>query len=304
MFCGLLKLFLFGALSTTVYSWIGLINIPPGVSFVLRSGFDFLISFGDFILKHLFYIITCFSGYCYIAIKAILPVIIKCLNIAFSFSGWIAIRTFKGIMGFTDPMTAGLSWIMLVGLIYLFMDRKLRNYNTPTVVMAIEDNVTNITNRHDSSDTSLFDDRNPVNNDVNDDRHVHQLENLREDHLICHQNNCIEVINDDTPQMCSDHVNPGDLSKNDSDEHELNAVQNIDSGEDSKIIMTEVLRRRLRSYNDMNLCIICYQKERNVAIFPCGHTSLCSECVHVLRTMTNKCPICKTVIEEERTIYI
>eukprot|EP00667_Euglena_gracilis_P007333 EG_transcript_7402 len=44
-------------------------------------------------------------------------------------------------------------------------------------------------------------------------------------------------------------------------------------------------------------CVICLANERDTTVMPCRHMCLCGECAEVLRRQTNKCPICRTVIE-------
>eukprot|EP00906_Rhabdomonas_costata_P006957 RCo010056 len=49
-------------------------------------------------------------------------------------------------------------------------------------------------------------------------------------------------------------------------------------------------------------CVICLANERDTTVMPCRHMCLCSECAEVLRRQTNKCPICRTVIERLMTL--
>jgi len=44
-------------------------------------------------------------------------------------------------------------------------------------------------------------------------------------------------------------------------------------------------------------CVICMSASSDTAIFPCRHLCLCSECAAMLRTQTNRCPICRTFVE-------
>jgi len=48
---------------------------------------------------------------------------------------------------------------------------------------------------------------------------------------------------------------------------------------------------------DDNVCIVCTVNPRTVTIFPCRHTYLCSECIEMLRSQTNRCPICRCAVE-------
>jgi hypothetical protein len=44
-------------------------------------------------------------------------------------------------------------------------------------------------------------------------------------------------------------------------------------------------------------CVICLANDRDTIVMPCRHLCLCGDCAEVLRRQTNKCPICRTVIE-------
>eukprot|EP01012_Entosiphon_sulcatum_P040030 TRINITY_DN5365_c0_g1_i1.p1 TRINITY_DN5365_c0_g1~~TRINITY_DN5365_c0_g1_i1.p1 ORF type:complete len:355 (-),score=25.35 TRINITY_DN5365_c0_g1_i1:360-1424(-) len=48
---------------------------------------------------------------------------------------------------------------------------------------------------------------------------------------------------------------------------------------------------------DNTTCVICLANDRDTTVMPCRHMCLCGECADVLRRQTNKCPICRTVIE-------
>ena len=88
-------------------------------------------------------------------------------------------------------------------------------------------------------------------------------------------------------------------------EHENNITQdNIDVGE---IENSETKKRRL-SKSKENLegvdvlseepftCIICYEKEPNTIIEPCGHGGLCADCMLNLIQKEKICPLCRNVI--------
>lgn len=49
-------------------------------------------------------------------------------------------------------------------------------------------------------------------------------------------------------------------------------------------------------------CVICLANERDTTVMPCRHMCLCGDCAEVLRRQTNKCPICRTVIERLMTL--
>ena len=44
-------------------------------------------------------------------------------------------------------------------------------------------------------------------------------------------------------------------------------------------------------------CVICMSEPRDTTLLPCRHMCLCHECAKMLRTQTNKCPICRTPVQ-------
>ncbi|KAF8018159.1 hypothetical protein BT93_H3145 [Corymbia citriodora subsp. variegata] len=45
-------------------------------------------------------------------------------------------------------------------------------------------------------------------------------------------------------------------------------------------------------------CVICMTEPKDTAVLPCRHMCMCSECAKELRLQSNKCPICRQLIEE------
>eukprot|EP00271_Cylindrocystis_brebissonii_P005041 TRINITY_DN16991_c0_g1_i1.p1 TRINITY_DN16991_c0_g1~~TRINITY_DN16991_c0_g1_i1.p1 ORF type:complete len:452 (+),score=103.49 TRINITY_DN16991_c0_g1_i1:355-1710(+) len=44
-------------------------------------------------------------------------------------------------------------------------------------------------------------------------------------------------------------------------------------------------------------CVICLTETRDTLALPCRHLCLCSDCAKALRNQSNKCPICRTVVQ-------
>lgn len=44
-------------------------------------------------------------------------------------------------------------------------------------------------------------------------------------------------------------------------------------------------------------CVICMSEMRDTTVLPCRHMCMCSGCAKLLRHQTNRCPICRTVVE-------
>lgn len=59
-----------------------------------------------------------------------------------------------------------------------------------------------------------------------------------------------------------------------------------------------------RNHDDDQQCIICFERVRNAAIFPCGHAQMCEQCTRRIMMGRNLCPICQRRIVEYRKIYL
>ena len=56
--------------------------------------------------------------------------------------------------------------------------------------------------------------------------------------------------------------------------------------------------------DDDSLCVICLDRNRATAIFPCGHTHMCETCTRNVMCGANTCPLCQRPIMEYRTVFI
>jgi hypothetical protein len=59
-----------------------------------------------------------------------------------------------------------------------------------------------------------------------------------------------------------------------------------------------------RGESTSNECVICYTNPRNTVILPCRHLCICNECANIVRTQTNKCPLCRTSIKIKNFLNI
>eukprot|EP00798_Chlamydomonas_sp_ICE-L_P014302 gene14302-biopygen23369 len=46
------------------------------------------------------------------------------------------------------------------------------------------------------------------------------------------------------------------------------------------------------------LCVVCFERERNVYLHPCGHVIMCSRCCDEVLAKSSKCPICRAQVLE------
>ncbi|KAG8370158.1 hypothetical protein BUALT_Bualt14G0088200 [Buddleja alternifolia] len=44
-------------------------------------------------------------------------------------------------------------------------------------------------------------------------------------------------------------------------------------------------------------CVICMTEPKDIAVLPCRHMCMCGSCAKALRLQSNKCPICREIIE-------
>ncbi|CAL9130329.1 unnamed protein product [Musa acuminata var. zebrina] len=51
-------------------------------------------------------------------------------------------------------------------------------------------------------------------------------------------------------------------------------------------------------------CVICLSEPRETTVLPCRHMCMCRECAKVLRFQTNRCPMCRQLVEQLLEIKI
>ncbi|KAJ1878714.1 hypothetical protein H4R99_002136 [Coemansia sp. RSA 1722] len=62
--------------------------------------------------------------------------------------------------------------------------------------------------------------------------------------------------------------------------------------------LKEAMHSRAHARNDDQLqCAICLSDDRDTVLLPCRHMCMCRECANTYRQQSNKCPICRTVVE-------
>lgn len=54
---------------------------------------------------------------------------------------------------------------------------------------------------------------------------------------------------------------------------------------------------------DENLCRICYDKDIETVLVPCGHQCACLACAQQVKQRSNQCPFCKNRIERIVKVY-
>jgi hypothetical protein len=51
-------------------------------------------------------------------------------------------------------------------------------------------------------------------------------------------------------------------------------------------------------------CVVCLSEPRDTTILPCNHMCLCASCAELMRTQTNKCPICRAPVRRLLSIHL
>ena len=51
-------------------------------------------------------------------------------------------------------------------------------------------------------------------------------------------------------------------------------------------------------------CVVCFTHIKNIVLLPCKHLCVCEPCVHKIRKMNSRCPMCKKYIESLIKVYI
>jgi hypothetical protein len=112
--------------------------------------------------------------------------------------------------------------------------------------------------------------------------------------------NYIQIQDEGTESEISDTETD---SSNDSSETEVVDVNDGNSVSRSRNT-TVVRRKHTRDDVEDTICVVCFDRRRNAALFPCGHLQLCIQCVESIMTRTKCCPTCQSDIQEYRKVYL
>ncbi len=65
----------------------------------------------------------------------------------------------------------------------------------------------------------------------------------------------------------------------------------------SAITVVDKIESVNKIYGDeKSMCVVCWDKENEIVVVPCGHYCLCQNCAEVLQKSTQKCPLCRSTI--------
>eukprot|EP00976_Prorocentrum_cordatum_P085387 1186065-Prorocentrum_minimum.AAC.1 len=87
----------------------------------------------------------------------------------------------------------------------------------------------------------------------------------------------------------------GDAMSGDIAQAQLTSSANISSA------LHKALSADVSASNDDELCITCVSAQKEVALVPCGHRTMCERCTLVTLSMTHtdniRCPLCRCEVE-------
>ena len=94
------------------------------------------------------------------------------------------------------------------------------------------------------------------------------------------------------------HIRAGNLVLIDSD-----SESDTESDTDLDLDSSNTKKHKTDRTED-NSCVVCLDRQRNTAVFPCGHAHMCTQCVEVIKNKIKRCPTCQSRIQEYRRIYL
>ena len=99
-------------------------------------------------------------------------------------------------------------------------------------------------------------------------------------------------------------------NSNQNEQQDIDRDLNLQNNLDSENIGTR--RRNLYSQPagqlqddvESRMCVVCFERERDTAVFPCGHTHTCMQCTLAIKRRNNLCPICQQHIREHKRVFV
>ncbi|KAK4537947.1 hypothetical protein CDCA_CDCA15G3972 [Cyanidium caldarium] len=78
--------------------------------------------------------------------------------------------------------------------------------------------------------------------------------------------------------------------------YELQEIYGIEASSTTTMMAT-TMRPGAAGDDTDDVCIVCMTDPRDTAVLPCRHMCLCAECAQRLRFQSNRCPICRNVVD-------
>ena len=81
-----------------------------------------------------------------------------------------------------------------------------------------------------------------------------------------------------------------------------NQISQINNILKEKDILTRDKERINQAHTLLYYCQVCFERQRNMRLVPCGHMATCEECTEQIMSINGLCPLCRTaVIRTEHT---
>lgn len=300
---------------------------------------EFILKLAYIIILFVINIVT----YVLSSILQFVPYLFKTFSSLLSFLFWILTQLIRGIFGMGDKTTNTLSWLFLLCSVYLYFDHKGYFFRSKTPVQTPENqdnrqNVRTQNNRTPRENRRNEPEGRPRNDNENarqrigrvvgeqinaNDRasgnqnqtdRLHEVQRPQAQKIrteTIQRPQAQEIVAGDIPDDANDDTQQLE-AENRENENEANSQEEADRTRmrDDNVRNTErelydgAAPPRAEENIDTTLCVICLDRERNVAVFPCGHTHLCLTCVQRLREENGLCPMCQRHIKEYRQIFV
>ncbi|XP_062584268.1 E3 ubiquitin-protein ligase cblA-like [Saccostrea cucullata] len=264
-----------------------------------------------------------------------LPFVWKVVMIVASFVLWVVKQVLKGVLGTGDVFLAAVSWVFclcLFCLCLLWSESLFKSVNSNEVDDNNRNMIQEVNRRMEYENQENENEENSMEEaeinmaaEDNDRNAVRELERrqvnrnppqrepaaeFQGERLIVRlpkkpgmiQNSVryIQIQNEGIQSESSDSEAYGSTS-----DSETEVVETRNENGNSSRNNTTAVRRRQRYDNvDNSICVVCFERQRNAAVFPCGHLHLCTECVESIMTRTKVCPTCQSSIQEYRRVYL
>ena len=51
-------------------------------------------------------------------------------------------------------------------------------------------------------------------------------------------------------------------------------------------------------------CQVCFERQHNMRLVPCGHMATCEECTEQIMNINGKCPLCRTAVTKTEHTFV
>ena len=259
-------------------------TLIPYLSQVLDFGFSIIEILMQLICVLALYA-TSVLGYVFCFLCKASPYVIKVCSGLFSVGFGVGSQVIHGVLGNSDPTTNVLSWVFMLSAGFLYFDTAYR----------LKKDTNNTENNRDNNEF--------INHGL------YYEDNTR--------NFMIQPEQLYSEDGSDSYGGSSDSSDDESDQNDLENRENENEAnfqnEASYLRMRDAINTSENAGSvqptemheeDRNLCNICFERDRNIAVFPCGHVHMCLQCVQIVEQENNLCPVCQGEIEEYKHVFL